>query len=533
MEKEIIKLYTEEGFGIESICKKFKIGKLKVKSILSKNNIKLNKKGGKKKFIEKNIDYSIYENKSLQCKKTGKIFNDVLNKSGSITIHIKESYNIDIPSTYIRNRITKTTGKLWYEEYFNIIDREEQEKWCCPICQWETIDVGNNSGALTKHIMEHDFLSVNEFNQQYPNNKIKTPTNTIDYNDKNDFVECGICDEKFRCITNTHLHTHNITIEEYIKKYGDNLYSKNIIKEFSDYLDDARPLIKNNFTSKAQQEIFEFIKSLGFNPTMNDKKTLNGVEIDILVGEKNLGFEYNGLFWHSEKMGKDKHYHINKRDLANKNGVKLVHIFSDEWINKRKIVESKIKHLLGVDSKKIFARKCVIKEITSEEKNIFLNNNHIQGTDKSSHFIGGYYNGDLVAVMTFSKLRGSLGSKDKKGYYELIRFSSNNVVGIAPRLLKYFINNYKPKNIVSYADKRWTLSEDNLYTKIGFNLMNAGKPNYWYVKGDDKRLHRYSFRKDKLVSMGYDKSKTEKQIMLEIGYNIVWDCGNYKYEMGI
>jgi hypothetical protein len=232
-------------------------------------------------------------------------------------------------------------------------------------------------------------------------------------------------------------------------------------------------------------------------------------------------------------MGKDKHYHINKRDLANKNGVKLVHIFSDEWINKRKIVESKIKHLLGVDNEKIFARKCVIKEITSEEKNIFLNNNHIQGTDKSSHFIGGYYNGDLVAVMTFSKLRGSLGSKDKKGYYELVRFSSNNVVGIAPRLLKYFINNYKPKNIVSYADKRWTLSEDNLYTKIGFNLMNAGKPNYWYVKGDDKRLHRYSFRKDKLVSMGYDKSKTEKQIMLEIGYNIVWDCGNYKYEMGI
>jgi hypothetical protein len=48
--------------------------------------------------------------------------------------------------------------------------------------------------------------------------------------------------------------------------------------------------------------------------------------------------------------------------------------------------------------------------------------------------------------------------------------------------------------------------------------------------GDTKRYHRYNFRKDLLVKQGYDKNKTEKEIMVDRGYLIVWDCGNYKYE---
>jgi hypothetical protein len=34
--------------------------------------------------------------------------------------------------------------------------------------------------------------------------------------------------------------------------------------------------------------------------------------------------------------------------------------------------------LLGVDQTKIYARKCSIKEISSNEKNEFLNKHHIQ-----------------------------------------------------------------------------------------------------------------------------------------------------------
>jgi hypothetical protein len=217
--------------------------------------------------------------------------------------------------------------------------------------------------------------------------------------------------------------------------------------------------------------------------------------------------------------------------LAKKNGIKLYHIFSDEWIKNKEIVKSKIKNILGLSGKKTYARKCEIKEITTEEKNKFLLKNHIQGIDKSTYKIGAFYGEELVAVMTFSTLRNVLGSKKEDNHFELVRFSSNNVVGIASKLLKYFVKKYNPDKIISYADKRWTVDENNLYSKIGFNLVSETKPNYWYVIGDDRRYHRYNFRKDILVKKGYDKNKTENQIMTENGYLTVWDCGNYKYEI--
>ena len=532
MEQEIIKLYVEEKKPINQICKQLKIGKLKVKKILSENNIPLNKKGGQVKNIVKDIDYSIYDNKILKCKKTGKIINDVLNKSGSVFSHLKKEYDLQLPTLYKRKIITNTTGKLWYEDYFDIIPKEKKEKWGCPICKWETNDINNLGGFITRHIREHNFNSLKDFFDLYPSVRINLKEDKIDLNNPKSYIKCEICDQPFRSISNTHLKSHNISQEEYKVLFGE-IFSEDFKKECSTYLDNGRENIENNFTSKAQQQIQEYISNLGFNVINNHKKSLGGSEIDIFIPDLNIGFEYNGLFWHSEKMGKDKNYHLNKQILAEKNGIKLFHIFSDEWIKNKEIVKSKIKHILNKNTEKIYARKCVIREIGGKEKDDFLKKHHIQGVDKSTYKIGAYYKDELVAVMTFSGLRKVLGSNGEDNTFELVRFTSKNVVGIASRLLKYFIKKYKPNKIISYADKRWTLNNSNLYEKIGFNLVKTTKPNYWYVLGDNKRYHRYNFRKDLLVKKGYDPNKTEKQIMDELGYLTVWDCGNYKYEMVI
>lgn len=530
MEQEIIKLYVEEKKPISKICEKFNIGKLKVKKILSENNIPLNKKGGQVKHTIKNIDYSIYENKKLKCKKTSKIINDVLNKSGSVSNHLKKEFNLQLPTLYKRNMITKTTGRLWYEDYFDLIDKEENQLWTCPVCDWETKDINNDGGSITKHIKKHNFYNLKDFFDFYPKVRINTKEEKINLNNPKSYIKCKICDQPFRSISNTHLKSHNITQEEYKKSYGE-IFSEDFKKECSVYLDNGREGIENNFTSKGQKEILEYVSNLGFNVINNHKKSLGGTEIDIFIPNLNIGFEYNGLFWHSEKMGKDKDYHLNKQILAQKNGIKLFHIFSDEWIRNEEIIKSKIKHILNKDTEKIYARKCIIREISGKEKDGFLKKHHIQGIDKSTYKIGAYYNEELVAVMTFSGLRKVLGSNGEDNTFELVRFASKNVVGIASRLLKYFIKKYKPNKIISYADKRWTLSGDNLYQKIGFNLVKTTKPNYWYALKDDKRYHRFNFRKDLLVKKGYDTNKTEKQIMGELGYLTVWDCGNYKYEM--
>jgi len=287
-------------------------------------------------------------------------------------------------------------------------------------------------------------------------------------------------------------------------------------------------------TSLAEKEIFQYVQEL--LPTIeiieNDKIILSGKELDIYIPSKKLAIEYNGLYWHSELNGKDKNYHLNKTKRCNKNGVRLIQIFEDEWMNKRCVVKSRLKHILGISKTTIFARKCILKEINPKDKNDFLNEIHIQGEDKSRVKVGAYYNDELVSVMTFSKRRIALGSRNVDDTdFELSRFAVKyQITGIANRLLKYFIKNNNPKTIISYSDRRWNTGV--LYENLGFTKISDGAPGYWYII-DGMRKHRFNFRKnvikDKLKS--FDPNLTEWQNMQLNGYDRIWDCGHLKYEL--
>lgn len=288
--------------------------------------------------------------------------------------------------------------------------------------------------------------------------------------------------------------------------------------------------------SAAQQELLNFVKSILPDDEIleNTQKVLdNRKEIDIYIPSKKLGIEYNGLYYHSEISGKkDKYYHLWKTENAIEKGIKLVQIFEDEWINKNEIIKSKLKTLLGViNEKRIFARKCTVREISPEEKNMFLDTYHIQGADKSNTKLGLFFKDELVAVMTFSKPNVTKG-KSKENFIELGRYATKfNVIGGAGKLLAHFKNYCKHGKIITYADRRWTSESENLYTKLGFRFLKKTQPNYFYTNGTQTRLHRFNFTKGKLLELGHSKDKSEWQIMQEIGYDRIWDCGHFKYEM--
>ena len=177
----------------------------------------------------------------------------------------------------------------------------------------------------------------------------------------------------------------------------------------------------------------------------------------------------------------------------------------------------------------IFGRKCFVKEVSSKNSREFLELNHIQGNVNSSIKLGLYYDDELVSLMTFGGLRKSMGSNHKEGVYELLRFCNklnSSVIGGADKLLKHFIKTHNPKEIISYADRRW--SQGDLYEKLGFSKSNISKPNYFYIN-NTKRENRFTYRKDVLVKQGYSNDKTEHEIMLERGIYRVYDCGNLKY----
>ena len=114
----------------------------------------------------------------------------------------------------------------------------------------------------------------------------------------------------------------------------------------------------------------------------------------------------------------------------------------------------------------------------------------------------------------------------KQEEWNLNRFCNKlnySVTGGASKLLKYFVDNYEPRRVISYADRDW--STGNLYKKLGFVLVSETKPDYKYVI-NGVRKHKSGFRKSKLKY-----TQSESSFMLSNGVPKVWDCGKLKFEI--
>lgn len=282
--------------------------------------------------------------------------------------------------------------------------------------------------------------------------------------------------------------------------------------------------------SRGETEIYEYVCNLigKDNVEHSNRSILDGYEIDVYVPSLKIGIEYNGLKWHSDRF-RSKNYHIMKTAKANDKGVKLIQIFEDEYINSKDIVLSKIKSILHVnnDLPISMARKCNIKEIDKASAKEFINKNHIQGYKGCSIAIGCYDGDKLIGVMTFER------DSDE---WVLNRFATDinrRCPGVGGKLFSFFVKNYKPSLVKSYADLRWTVDKkNNLYSKIGFKLESVLKPDYKYVQASrpTERIHKFNMRK-KLMEKRYgvDHNLTERELTENLGYYKIWDCGMLKY----
>lgn len=279
--------------------------------------------------------------------------------------------------------------------------------------------------------------------------------------------------------------------------------------------------------STGQQEVFDYINSLGVKCQLNNRSVITPIEIDIFIPEKKLGIEYCGLYWHNE-LFLDKNYHKHKRDRMEEQGYQLITLFEDEWRDNREIVKSILKNKVGKVDNIIHARKCSLSyDINKDDINAFLNNNHLRGEINFSSSVGLYYEGILVSVMTFI-IEGTRAT--------LNRFCSKKnmvVSGSASKLLSFFIkNNTNIESILSFSDLRW--SNGALYDILGFNLISTNSPDYEYVVNNN-RYHKFLFRKNKMKRklIKYDENLTEHENALINNIFRIYDCGKLKYELKV
>ena len=282
--------------------------------------------------------------------------------------------------------------------------------------------------------------------------------------------------------------------------------------------------------STDQYILQSFIESLSVNYSINNRSIIKPYEIDIYIPEYNFGIEYNGSYWHSYNS-QETPEEINKHSLKHKicydNNIKLLQINTYELEHKLAIIKSMISHKIN-QSIKLYARKCDVKIISSDMSSKFFNNNHISGNRYASVNIGLTYEDELVSCINFINHGKN---------WEIIRFANKlnvAVVGGFSKLLKHFIRQLDPKQIITFSDNRY--GNGAVYTKNGFELINTTKPGYIYLNKDCTMAgSRIKFQKHKLVNIleYFNPLLSESQNMFINGYRRMWDAGHKKHVLNV
>jgi len=281
------------------------------------------------------------------------------------------------------------------------------------------------------------------------------------------------------------------------------------------------------FVSKAEQAISDFISTLGLRVEQSNRNVLKGLEIDIWVPEKNIGIEYNGVYWHNSDR-KTAKYHYNKWRAAERNNIQLIQIWEDDWVRKPDLIKSMLAHKLGLSNMpRVSARETIVTVLAKNEAEKFLETNHIQGFASGSYYVGlkSKIDGALVAVVVLKKE-----SSPRRNVLNIIRYATSaNVVGGFTKLIAYAERNFPVESFITFSDHM--VSDGRLYSTNGFVADKELPPDYMYVI-KDVRKHKFGYRLAKFKNdpkLKWVDGLNEAELAEANGLKRVWDAGKTRW----
>lgn len=272
-------------------------------------------------------------------------------------------------------------------------------------------------------------------------------------------------------------------------------------------------------SSDFEREVLEYVKTMYSGSIReNDRTMLGGQELDLYFPELDFAIECNGLYWHSE-IYKSKKYHNEKRRTAANRSIRLMHIWEDDWRDRKHIVKSLLEGVFSRHPDVYYARKLTLTDwVTTNSERSFLDSNHLQGYVSSTLCLGLYDGNSLIQVMSF-KNRG-------KGVWEIQRLCTKigcSVVGGAERLFSLGEKMLKERGceeVISYCDTSYFTGD--VYNRLGMRLVSGSIPYHYLLKEERyrRRVNRNRFRKKKLLKDNpglYAHHLTESEIMNHLG----------------
>lgn len=170
----------------------------------------------------------------------------------------------------------------------------------------------------------------------------------------------------------------------------------------------------------------------------------------------------------------------------NSDDIRTFHIDQDQIQKDSRKVLSRLFSLLGKGSV-VYARQTVAARIEKRIALAFLEEHHLQVAIPGKYRYGLYHQGELVSIAVFSGGRRMHDKRENYRSFELLRFCHKGgyrIVGGLSKLLKAFVIDFHPNDIMTYVDRDWA-QDSNLRT-LGFQEQGRIAPQTFWIVGKQR-----------------------------------------------
>jgi hypothetical protein len=265
--------------------------------------------------------------------------------------------------------------------------------------------------------------------------------------------------------------------------------------------------------SKEEKIVFDYVRSIyGGEVLSNDRRALDGKELDVYLPDLKLGIEYNGIFWHGfhkkskHSVSEIKRNIVEKRELCKSKGIRLISIDDIDWNDRPDVFKRFLKDQI-LPRRRVGARECEVVEVSTSEAKKFCKEYHVNGFRGGSRKIGLKLGDELLVLAIFAKL------KDQHECIRLCFKTGVDVIGGWKKIQSHF-----GEPFLHYVNLKYFEGEDR--TGIGYRFVS---------KKTNQVLHRNSLQKKTGLFKHcpiYDPNLSDFQNCVENDFICVFDMGN-------
>lgn len=171
-------------------------------------------------------------------------------------------------------------------------------------------------------------------------------------------------------------------------------YGMNVTSLYNRMQEEGIEAKKKVGSSSYEDRISALLTANGIDHLRNDRKVLDGLEVDIYVPSKQVGIEIHGSYWHENKS----EMHMRKLKAAESKGISLIQFYDYEYLTRSTIINSILLTKLG-GCIPLYARNCKLIKLEKTPTK-FLEDNHLQGSvARITHSYGLFHDEQMVMVM--------------------------------------------------------------------------------------------------------------------------------------